>query len=106
MVYAISKKDILIKVRDTQTAPSWLKYKKPRKIRPFFEIFSRCGQNHDAVREITTTKSMKAPSMEIPEGDQTTAEGLGVGVLQTDSPRMEIPEGDQTTAEGLGVGAS
>ena len=72
----------------------------------FFEIFSRCGQNNDAVRDITPTKSIETPSMKVPEGDQTTAEGLGVGVLQTDRQSLENPEGDQTTAEGLGVGVS
>ena len=47
---------------------------------------------------------MKTPSMKVPEGDQTTGEALGVGVLLIDSPSMEIPKGGQTTAEGLGVG--
>ena len=46
---------------------------------------------------------MKTLSMKVNEGDQTTGEALGVGVLLIDSPRMDISEGDETTAEGLAV---
>ena len=47
---------------------------------------------------------MKTSSMTVPEGDQSTGEALGVGVLLINRPSMEIPEGGQTTAEGLAVG--
>ena len=47
---------------------------------------------------------MKTPSVKVPEGDHTTGEALGVGVLLINRPSMENPEGGQTTAEGLGVG--
>ena len=47
---------------------------------------------------------MKTPGVKVPEGDQMTGEALGVGALLIDSPSMEKPEGEQTTVGGVGGG--